>query len=259
MTQKIQRKAIRIANKTVGIPVVEYRKVQQLLKQGRKIDAVVIIREHARAGVRDAKRALENPANFEQPSKDQAVPQNWAERIQWLCEQAWASRCLLIEKPRIVSGTAIILLLLGGMLVSPSSSEASQDRYEPVTWYYDLNEGELFATVAAESPITAPSDEGDQRSGVRAFVLSCGACGDGERYVGYLEKFTDKAWHASGQLDAAEPGIDGDLLWAQLSEGRLIRKAESDKWVRYDSPKGQEIRRDALSQCSPNYARPCHP
>lgn len=266
MTQKIQRKAIRIANKTVGIPVTEYRKVQQLLGQGHKIDAVVILREHARVGVRDAKRALENPANFEQPSQDEVILQNWVERIQWLCQQAWLSRHWLIERPRVASGAAMIVLLLGGMLVSPSRSEASQqDRYEPVTWYYDLNEGELFATVAAQSPTRAPSDEDGQRSGVRAIVLTCGACDAGEQYIGYVEKFTDKAWKASGLLDAGAPGIDEDTLWTQLSEGRLIRiaddraGAEKPQWVRHDSAQGKQIREVALGRCSPSYAQPCHP
>jgi len=95
-------------------------------------------------------------------------------------------------------GGGLVLLAIGSLIwmiffMTEGGSGDHQGPYRGATfWFYDLNTKELYiAPRDSKSPTKAPSDEGkDTMSGVRAYVFSCGECGDeSKRFIGYLEKF----------------------------------------------------------------------
>ncbi len=259
MNGKPKKRTICVGAKTVDLPLPQYRKVQTLLRKQRKIEAVGIIRHRVRVSLRDAKAALEDPANFDQTVGDETPTDSWLNRVRELVTDCDSPRQWLDEHRGAVAAGLTAMILLCTAFVAGGSPASAFDRNDPVIWYYDLNQQELFAASYQGSTLPATTDSAGAPGGVRAFVFSCGDCDSGAMFVGYLEKFTEQAEHARKQLDDLDSAADEQELWQQVSEGRFIRTTETDEWVLYDSPDGRHIRGRTLNRCNPNPTRACHP
>lgn len=153
---------------------------------------------------------------------------------------------------------AAVVILAAALALLLNSGEATVDVGQ--RYFYDVESGKLFAAPAsALPPIDAPSGSGN---GVRAEVISCGECTDGQMRIVYLERYNEAAIHA-----AQNPGVDPDIEDAgdrarHLLEGTLVAREPGDgediAWYSAASPAGQAIQAEYHEHCGgkPNACAP---
>jgi len=150
---------------------------------------------------------------------------------------------------------AIIALLLavtgiaGVAIYLQLTASAEPPAFSTQVWYYDLNTGQLFAGEEDQyPPIAAPSDEAGERSGVRAFVKSCGDCDDpDQRFIGYLMAYQDPDAAAAAEQtgDYVEP---------------LMRRPDDEQWYPESSDAAMALNRELQERCdTPQALRDCRP
>lgn len=132
-------------------------------------------------------------------------------------------------------------------------------------YYFDLASGRLFTAPSGQLlPIASPSSDAAVTSdlpsgGVRAYVFTCGDCGDRKsRFIGYLQT------HNPRTLERMSRGGHGGhststalkLLYLQESaDGLLIRAFNSDAnqaegdWVPERSPQGASVYQSVSMRC----------
>lgn len=106
-------------------------------------------------------------------------------------------------------------------------------------WFYDLESATLYpASEDVRPPAVAPSGG----EGVRAQVYTCTTCSESERFIGYLEKYSEQAKTA---MQNDNTPIDPQVLL----EGHLVRTADGDAWTPLKSAQGDMIVQQAKSRC----------
>lgn len=122
-------------------------------------------------------------------------------------------------------------------------------------YFYDLGTGSLFVAPNTEvPPITAPSG----KMGVRAYVYSCGDCGDeAQRFIGYLETYTPEAQRTMLAL-ADQP--DPRAVMEVEQTGRLVCDPKvSLEWFSVRDEIGLVIPERWATHCGELPVTPCHP
>lgn len=138
-------------------------------------------------------------------------------------------------------------------------------------YYYDLNTGELFVDTSEQfAPIESPSgplliagrNTGDP-AGVRAHVFACYNCSDeSERFIGWLESFTEEARFAADDPSMYAGGDDeGQHAFDVFEQGHLIRDVDQANWVQRSSEAGFTLMEQAVRKCGVGEApaRECFP
>lgn len=130
-------------------------------------------------------------------------------------------------------------------------------------WFYDLSANKL---VRAGDHI-APTKSTSGATVVRAYIFSCGECGDaGQRYIGWLEQFNEEAKAALQKSfqkttytgpSGLETLNDEDIAAVIPAGSRQIRLPDSGNWVDFVSVDGVAIREKAMKRCGENPPNPC--
>lgn len=143
---------------------------------------------------------------------------------------------------------------------------AGQAVYKPRivdVYYYDLGTGKLFLAKSNQiPPIESPSGPGPNNipQGVRAYVFSCGDCGDKtQQFVGWLEMYTPDAKQAlTGPRDTSK--VQGPEYYELWERGHLVSMPGTNKWVRANSEDGFKVMESMQSRCGPQgHPKPCFP
>lgn len=158
----------------------------------------------------------------------------------------------------VVTILAVVMLILslGAIIIMNRGSSYTPRVYD--VYFYDLNTKKLFVGKSNQyAPIATP-DGGDR--GVRAYVFSCGDCGDeSQQFIGYLEMFKPEAKKFFENPESFTPeqlANQPDLY----EEGRLVRaEAENAKWVNANSMDGMKLADLAYTRCNGQPAKPCNP
>ncbi|HCD32286.1 MAG TPA: hypothetical protein DER01_07745 [Phycisphaerales bacterium] len=121
-------------------------------------------------------------------------------------------------------------------------------------YFMDTADGSIYVDKSDQlPPVTAPSG----KDGVRAFVFSCGDCGDeSSRFVGWLETYTHEAKKAIMTPVAADNGVDNYEL---IENGHMVADPASKKWVKVNSEAGFKIMDQIQNKCGNNAPKPCFP
>lgn len=156
---------------------------------------------------------------------------------------------------QIKLAVAVIALVAAGVIAAMQFGGAPKGPSQQA-YYFDLGSGEVFVAETSIASIDAPS--GSQ--GVRANVISCGACTADQWQVLTIESYTPKA-----QEILAKPQPDTDdaaalNVWNNAeSEGKRIalppNPGEEPKWVRfadYLSLENNDATINALRRASEN-------
>src|ERR1043166_9257105 len=109
-------------------------------------------------------------------------------------------------------------------------------------WYYDLNTRRLFSGgLGLLPPIDAPSGPlADGRpAGVRAYVFGCKSCRESERFIAYLETYTEQARAQDWSMQQSSPPRPDASF--QPGQGILVKRPDDASWVERNSPEGQQI------------------
>ena len=116
-------------------------------------------------------------------------------------------------------------------------------------YYYDLNTGEIFEAEAGLHPPIA-TDTGPA-AGVQATVFTCGACEPGERFIGWLTKYTPEAKEV---MDEAPQDVSQmpPAAYEAMVNGKLVRSLEILEWVPVNSHFGRQITTAVSDRCPDN-------
>lgn len=180
------------------------------------------------------------------------------------------------NKLPVAAGTVVVLAIALGVVFWMNRPPGLPDYY-----YYDLQTGDLFSVASAETsarPVEEAVSAPSGAEGVRAYVYSCGRCTESERYIGYIEGYSEEAREARQQMQGAYGGVEEgpaaiedvpaarrSMRPAQLEQmirqGRLIAKAStSPQWFPAESPQAREIMIAALNPCEDGTPpKQCHP
>lgn len=149
----------------------------------------------------------------------------------------------------VKGGVAVLMLLIAAAVLVWYMNRKVGPEAESL-WYADPVSGNM---------VSAPDEVPPTKTGlVRAFVFSCGECGDDKaRFTGYFERFTPEA-----KMEMAKVGVlryDGPGGISQLTEAeaaayftggkRQIRRATESDWVDHDSEKGNAILDEVEKRC----------
>lgn len=177
-----------------------------------------------------------------------------------------------LRKSRIVPAAVVFAALVltakmsmpGGALAKSGEAAKAGAKNSGVVYFFDLNTGLLFnGAVGTQGPIAAPSNAAEPDSspaGVRAYVYSCGQCGDAEKqYIGYLEMYAPGVPGAPATPGTAsaqpEPGAKLPPGGALLHDAhrQLVAKPSLDpEWQPAASEAGKSIISGGRKKCSDN-------
>lgn len=118
-----------------------------------------------------------------------------------------------------------------------------------LSWYYDVETKEYFTDSPAR---VAPFKRDNGHEAVRAHFFSCGDCDQGERFIGYYEKYTDEV------KQKIESRADTSKLYEAAFSGRLYSK-DGQTWLAADKPEGIAITTELQKRCPPKTLRYCPP
>jgi len=169
-----------------------------------------------------------------------------------------------MRKQTLKIGLAAAALVVGVGLITWSLTRPNplrQGRAPKEHFFYDVNDGELFAASAGEiPPIEAPSGG----EGVRAYVYACGRCTEARLQIGYLERFEPQAARAMELRD--DPRLDeGELLRLQqmIRGGTRVASppepGSSPEWISFEDAKAQHLTQAYREMCDDGLARLCAP
>jgi hypothetical protein len=139
------------------------------------------------------------------------------------------------------------------------------------TYFYDLGSDQvnpidrLFPADANEvPPIGAPSGKlmpDGTPAGVKAWVFSCGNCGDrASLFVGYLESGTKEYRDALIQFRKATKGGQQVTVppLVMSHRGQFLSLPDNIRWFEYASSTGQKIISDVETRCGGDPPQPCN-
>lgn len=159
----------------------------------------------------------------------------------------------LEENQKAVVIAAAVLLVLGVVLLARRGGDTGGVRGAKQVWFYDLGNGELYARPPFTlPPETAPS--GGQ--GVKAHVYTCGTCSPADRFVVYLETYSDAD---RKRLDDARARDDADLPEIMPVIARPPEAGADPQWLSMNRPEGMALYREASTRCDGAAAQACYP
>ena len=161
------------------------------------------------------------------------------------------------QNSAVVTIIAVVLLLVSLGVIIMTLTPSSPNRVVEV-YFMDTADGQLFVEKSNQlPPIVAPSG----KEGVRAFVFSCGDCGDeASRYVGWLETYTAEAKKAITGTTENPEGPEGMVDNYELIEnGHMVCDPQSKTWVPANSEPGFKIMDQIQNKCGNEPPKPCFP
>ncbi len=147
----------------------------------------------------------------------------------------------------VTIGAVILLVVVIVYLVWPNGI----DKKPTYAYFYDLTDNKVVEMLSTEVPPVIDPETGHELVGVHFYT--CGSCleSNGERFVGYYEKYTEEAkaekLEQLRKLAAGEKWVDSTT--PDQRKGQLI-SLDGKKWVELYSSAGQKIRfRPKMMSC----------
>ena len=139
-------------------------------------------------------------------------------------------------------------------------------------YYYDLQSGELFTSQNTKNPpIPSPTGNGlmpdGTGAGVQAVVFACGDCSSGERFAGYVLKYSQRLKEAlddpqaQQELEAKLAEQNLSLTEIQIAESFIATPEEAAKgeWRQFTPELEDEYRQAAQAKCQGKRLVTCQP
>ncbi|MAE59978.1 MAG: hypothetical protein CMJ49_01325 [Planctomycetaceae bacterium] len=147
----------------------------------------------------------------------------------------------------VTIGAVVLLVVVIVYLVWPKGPKVTEN----YAYFYDLTDNKVVELKGNEVPPVIDPDTGNELVGVHFYT--CGFCveSNGERFVGYYEKYTEEAkaekLEQLRKLAAGEKVVDNTT--PDQRKGQLI-SLDGKKWVELYSSAGQKIRfRPKMMSC----------
>lgn len=159
------------------------------------------------------------------------------------------------QNSAVVTIIAVVLLLVSLGVIIMTLTPKNNLRVVDV-YFMDTADGSLFVDKSDKlAPVVAPSG----KDGVRAFVFSCGDCGDEKsHFVGWLETYTPEAKKAiEAPVEDPEAGMGN---YEVIEKGHMVADPVNKKWYMSNSEEGYKIMDMMEARCGKDVpAKPCFP
>jgi len=154
------------------------------------------------------------------------------------------------ENSSIVTGAAVVLLVVAIWVAIRQVSPGGPQTVGEV-WYSDTQTGKLFKADREKiPPITSP----DGNTAVRAHLFGCGDCSEANRFVGYYERYSDKAKQVLEQAEQAlaagddEAAMEAEMRAEEASMSGLMYSVDGKEWFPAQSRKGEFVTSEGLEK-----------
>lgn len=142
-----------------------------------------------------------------------------------------------LEKYRpVVIVVAVIVLVVAVVRLRTGKTYVPGQQY-----YFDLTENKLFPAPWAGNPIASPSGN----PAYHAHVFSCGACKEGEQFVGYIVKPAETL----ETVRQNDPTITPEAMPPAPPLVAVPQAGEEPQWLPSLSPAGAKVM-NVASRCS---------
>ena len=156
-------------------------------------------------------------------------------------------RNFINNNARVMTALAAVFLILLTVWLFTRGGPGQAESTTTDVWFYDTVTKELFVAKADRvSPIASPAGN----EAVRAMYYSCGTCAEGERFLGYYEKFGDEA------KKFLEENPSSRYFGGASAKGRLL-STDAVTWVEAASDEGLAILDAPHKKCKT--LRVCNP
>ena len=140
-----------------------------------------------------------------------------------------------VSKPKLIALVLACFVIVAGLAWiyvqtrPPPSTDAPHRAY-----FFDLTTGKLFTGMSDRLPpveVRSGDHVDGMPAGVRAYVFSCGNCGDEQsRTIGYLETFTPKVRDLVMNRPPDQEGKPPIDLSGDIAKGQWVAKAPGQSW-----------------------------
>lgn len=151
----------------------------------------------------------------------------------------------IARNPAVGVVAVVVIAVVWVWILKPADRAGGEGVY-----FFDLGSRQLYVgSHTMIPPMAAPSGA----SGVRARVFACGQCTDENRFIGFLERYTDEA-HAA-LTDGSAP-----MKPQLIAEGQQVTTEAAETWVVRISPQGEALIQSVQSRCpDPTSLTVCEP
>ena len=161
-------------------------------------------------------------------------------------KETWSNFKTTFEQRPMIGysiAAAITLIAIFVFVVRGSFDPGGDPPPQVSKWSYDLKSKELHIMPSE----TVPPD-GDS---VEAVMVGCGACGEQDRFISYLIKYTDEA--REDKIAARKIGLTGNERYELLKNvpgGKRVRAENGTHWFAPTTEEGHEITSAARKKCA---------
>ena len=162
---------------------------------------------------------------------------------------------MLNKNPMIGVGVAVVILVVAGVIVMRSTGIGDSPNILKQRYFYDMTSGDVIVMDNVPAPVTADSGS----TAVWAAVYTCGSCdNESERFVGYLQKYTDQA-----KSEVAKPLSQQD--YDTVNEGTVVamvpeKAGDELAWFQVETREGMQITQASVqARCPGGMTMPCSP
>jgi hypothetical protein len=147
-------------------------------------------------------------------------------------------REVLDKRKNVVTVIAILAIVVAGYVIFTQARQ-TLGTGDAGDAFFTVDDGKTF--FAGDANLSPPFEK-DGKQAVRAHVFECG----GQRVVGYLSRYTERAQKALAEAKAAKaegkaPTNIGELSAVGMT-GTEVKKPGETAWVTVSDPRAQQIR-----------------
>jgi hypothetical protein len=163
----------------------------------------------------------------------------------------WRER--LHGRQGVLTVVALAVLLFSLWFIYKNLFSASSPPPVRDVYYYDLGTKQLF--VAKNTDLPPIQTASGAKNGVQAWVYGCGDCAEKNRFIAYLQRYTDAGQRA---LQAAkDAGPKGPLVLPTTPDAGIeVSAADGTQWWPFNSVEAQKLMVEGPAGHCPSGTRP---
>ncbi len=167
-----------------------------------------------------------------------------------------AIREVLNKNAAVVTIGSVVIIAIVLVYAFWPKDRAGKINLSDQVYFYDLNTGSLI--YAPRDSVPPIDTESGPNAGVKAVVASCGGCGENEREIVWMERWTPQGKQAYvAERDRRQAA--GQPLRGIDMRGLEMRTPAEDRWFPREGSQGLAIQQHIMTMCDGKPARICDP
>jgi len=144
----------------------------------------------------------------------------------------------------VVTVGAVAIIIVGlAAIIKYGAGNSTGTAPATTGWFWDVEDKAAFVDEATNiSPFKRPNGH----TAVRLHYFSCGDCTKEQRFVGYMEKYTDEV---RDKLEKSRKGEITDGFYEEEQMAGLLYSKDGETWFSAQSPEGQMLVSATYKKC----------